>query len=658
MPINVRPTNMRLLMALLPAVIGFQGKVEDPDLVNARKTLIPDLIAALREPAYYSEAPFGVGSNMVRTGTFSMDSPAMPDNMWIGSALRAIGKPAVPALIKALESDNEQVLEEVTEVLRHLKAKESLPALKAAYIRVTKPFPKLQLLATLAEVGRTDAFDFVLQALDKDNVAQVLDCLGDTKDPRAIATLEKYLFQGDANDLKNLVGLDRTAAFALVTIGKPALPLLTRAYHSSNKRLRIQIGDALGHAEDPAFIPLLLEALESPEALAGQVDVGGLRHKPVMDSALAMLASNELPRQLVAVRAMEYSSLDQKRGFSRYLLAACKTAPGDDPKSRKELLQRLADLVRSENFQQPNPAIRTAIEWMIGPGGYATWEVAPLVDTYSNHPEPGSLDLLLRLAQMKTPIRESDDGLSFRERMSMSIESAAAAGIGRLGRPAIEKLRDLLDAGKVPGDIYCLAIAYCNDKGALNLFLDAVASPNEVLAEYGLRSLAEVDLTPEIEALLLKHVKDPRKRLSEAAMETLIELGHKDSIRSFVRSNTLTWSFKSIIGSLDTDFLKELFPIAKISVKSPIAAELVNRNEPGSKEMFIALARAVKPQQSDVAEALVSVNAKEELFRKCLTVKSTYVRSVAYLRLSRLLQGDKEAYPYQSWGERSGSNRD
>jgi len=168
------------------------------------------------------------------------NSPLPTPHGCIGSlaaeTLAAIGKPALPGLVAALESPNPIVLESAAWGLRIMKDGEALPALAAALERTrfqaALSGARTSILHALADLPHPDAVLVLLRDLTiktDANRSEVIQLVGWRKDRRATETLCRIATSGQKGE--------RRAAFdALAEIKDPdAVPLLRSICRTSNQ---------------------------------------------------------------------------------------------------------------------------------------------------------------------------------------------------------------------------------------------------------------------------------------------------------------------------------------------------------------------------------------------------------------------------------------
>ncbi|MEQ1936479.1 MAG: HEAT repeat domain-containing protein, partial [Fimbriimonadaceae bacterium] len=282
---------MGLTFALLAATLIPQSATADADLVKAREALIPELITLLITPQY--------GHHYVSEAA------------WARETLVAIGDPAVPALIEALKSEDQDVRDAATDALRDLKVKRAVPALKSAFFTTKDQFVRGQILETVAKLDGGLAVDFVIQALDPDNLSSIYSAiyaLGETKDPRAIPTLERYLLSPDVpKGDPDRISITRQAAFALSELGAHGLRSLAAAYSSDNQVVREEAADAILGMRELEAVPLVLRVLQGAKDLKDPIgSVWGISdHKAISNAVWAMLESSDLKIRVGATQALE-----------------------------------------------------------------------------------------------------------------------------------------------------------------------------------------------------------------------------------------------------------------------------------------------------------------------------------------------------------------
>jgi len=257
------------------------GEIGDP-------TVVPDLIEVREDHEFYR-------------GEYTPWHPAT-------SALRQIGKLAVPALTEALKDQDDSVREYVASVLGKIRDPTAIPAL-------------LEVL--------TDENDQVREA--------AVSALGDIGDPTAIPVLTKAL-RDESHKARE------SAVFALREIvrrtGKPAVPALIEALiealRDENDSVREIVVSALGEIGGPTAIPALIEALRddnvrkrATSALAGAristpaipALIGALRDEDVREHAASVLGKIG---GTAAISALIEALRDDDYIFCKYVVSALR----------------------------------------------------------------------------------------------------------------------------------------------------------------------------------------------------------------------------------------------------------------------------------------------------------------------------------------------
>ncbi len=168
-----------------------------------------------------------------------------------------IGKPAVPALVAALQDEQRVIRKDVARILGQIGDNEAIPALIAV----------LQ-----------DSSDEVRRA--------AAEALGQLRDAIAVAPL-RSLLQDEHETVR------RSAAESLGQIGEPiAVTDLISALEDESESVRVVAAWSLGQMQDAAAVPALVEALRSANPQLRQAavevlkDIGDISVKSSLTSAL------------------------------------------------------------------------------------------------------------------------------------------------------------------------------------------------------------------------------------------------------------------------------------------------------------------------------------------------------------------------------------
>jgi len=199
------------------------------------------------------------------------------------NALVQIGKPAVPALIETLTNPSERVRIAACTALGQIRDASAAHALIACLDK--RDISKVAANA-LVQIGKP-AVPALIEALKSENdFVRRAACiaLGQIGDPAAVSELAKCLQDSvidiriaacsalgqirDASAAHALIAclddldISEAAANALVQIGKPAVPVLTRALTSSKNNMRSAACTVLGKIRDTAAVPVLIQCLK------------------------------------------------------------------------------------------------------------------------------------------------------------------------------------------------------------------------------------------------------------------------------------------------------------------------------------------------------------------------------------------------------------
>lgn len=595
-------------------------RADDPELAKARETLIPDLVGLLRHPLYY-------GHSIKR-------SPGG----WAKDTLVLIGEPAVPALIKALQTDNDYIRTGAAEALAGLKEAKATRDIKSAYLAAKEPWAKSMLLRSLAIVGREEAVDFMLQAIDPDDLQSLrslLYQLGETKSPRAIPTLSRYYRMSfDSSKFDGLTPAS-AASLALSNIGRPALPMLRQDLSSPDKEVRLQAANTILGMDDEAALPDALSILKRAKDFPG-VSTGWaswLKHKEMRVAVIEMIRTGNLETKASAVsmlRSPNHLTSENQDALGRLLSENCRNEEGENRKERRYLLIGLADLV---NMRSPEgrSRLRKAIEWMIGDGGFSPQDVAPLVEVLAQAPDQDALPLLLKLSQVKGEATYTF--LYF----GSSTQAEAASGCARLGDPAFRKLTALWKQGLVDSNAYTMALIELEDTKSIPLLVAAVNSSDKSVREYSISSLARME-DPRVDPALRELLQNPDTKAYAA--KALMRRGDEAYIREAAKTE-VGYEFETAVGKAPTKLLEELLKAGSPSARTACTFELVKRNHPAGIQAAYELARDADGKDDDdkLADEIDDVE-NTDVLRRCLTVKSVHIRAVAYQKLKELLATD------------------
>ncbi len=173
-------------------------------------------------------------------------------------ALGKIGAPAVPALIQALQDEDEDVRRAAAWALGQIGDRQAVPALIQALQDENEDVRRAAALS-LGKIG-APAVPALLQALqdeDEDVRRAAVSVLRQIGDPQAVPPLLQAL-QHENKDVR------RVAVWALGEIGVPAVPALIQALRNEDEDVRRPAGVALWKIGAPA-VPALLQALRDED---------------------------------------------------------------------------------------------------------------------------------------------------------------------------------------------------------------------------------------------------------------------------------------------------------------------------------------------------------------------------------------------------------
>ncbi|MGB2599454.1 MAG: HEAT repeat domain-containing protein, partial [Candidatus Omnitrophota bacterium] len=201
-------------------------------------------------------------------------------------AIMAIGKPAVPELLRALETENDEICEAIVETLGMLKERSAVPILLKFFEQGRRSFSH-KVAEALGSIGDPSAVPVLIRALEHEEWRvriKAIEALGLLKDERAIPHLRKIM-----TDEKKHQALREKAATALrelgwapedvqegvsfhlgkqnweelIKIGTPAAgPLAARLEKLYNEEEELKsIIAALGKIGDPIAVPAVAKKL-------------------------------------------------------------------------------------------------------------------------------------------------------------------------------------------------------------------------------------------------------------------------------------------------------------------------------------------------------------------------------------------------------------
>jgi HEAT repeat protein len=209
------------------------------------------------------------------------------------AALGEIGQNStIPALRAGLNNDNwEQSAERLVKI-----GKPAVPALIAA-LNDGYHWRRVQAAQALGEIGDPSVVPVLVTLLQRDRFRDVQEAaaaaLGKIGDPSAVPELIEVLKQS-YDELTCVL-------YALVQIGKPAVPALIAAIGEGELRERGRVPKVLGEIGDTSAIPALIEALRDTwmcsEAVGALVKIG----KPAVPALMNVLEDNSLNQHVVRV---------------------------------------------------------------------------------------------------------------------------------------------------------------------------------------------------------------------------------------------------------------------------------------------------------------------------------------------------------------------
>ena len=183
------------------------------------------------------------------------------------NVLEAIGEPAIPALLKALQNKKMSSMALIT--LKQIKSSRLVPGLVELYARANYD-TKMYIIMTLEGINNSDAQNFLMEVASKKysglfysrresfHSDHALQCLGNM---RAVTALPLIIQKAQGKEMR------KTAIEALVHFEDPeAIPVLLPALAEKDIEVRIAAGWALIKQGKQA-LPQLLEALADPNPL-------------------------------------------------------------------------------------------------------------------------------------------------------------------------------------------------------------------------------------------------------------------------------------------------------------------------------------------------------------------------------------------------------
>lgn len=154
--------------------------------------------------------------------------------------LAEIGKPSIAALIEKIKDDRTKNREDYLLALKLIG--EPTAAEVIILLDSDKPLVREEAFAILLAIGK-DAVPSLIKSLSSDNKnirPTIISLLATIKDERAVEQLAKIFL-----DVKEDAKLRTQALAALVSIGKPAIPHLTRALHADDEETRNAASSAI-----------------------------------------------------------------------------------------------------------------------------------------------------------------------------------------------------------------------------------------------------------------------------------------------------------------------------------------------------------------------------------------------------------------------------
>jgi len=436
------------------------------------------------------------------------------------AALTQAGRPAIPALLRALKDRDSHVRRAAASALGRISDPQAVPVLLQA-LEDRDSGVRYATAGALGEIGSPQAVPALLWALedsDSDVRWAVADSLAEIGGPQAVPALLRALEDSDSDVrqaaagalgeigdsqavsalLRTLEDRDRrvreAAARALERMGDPqAVPALLRALEDSNWGVRQAAAEALGQMGDPRAVPALLQALADSDrdvrrAAAGALgEVGDPQAVPAL---LRALEDSDPGVHLAAAGAL--GEVGDPQAVSA-LLRALKDSDSDVRQVAAEALGRMGD-------PQAVPALLRALEDSNSDVRWATAEALGRMGT------PQAVPTLLRA------LEDSDSG----------VRRAAAGALGEVGDPQAVPalLRALVDSDSVLRRAAAGALGEIGDLQAVLALLRALEDSNWGVRRAAAEALGRIG-DPQAVSALLRVLKNRDSDVRHAAARVL-----------------------------------------------------------------------------------------------------------------------------------------
>lgn len=261
-------------------------------------------------------------------------------NLSVVAVLRGIGPPAVPALVKALDNENDDVRIQAISALGNVRQHVDLAVWRNA---LQDSHPNVRWYAARAiALSKTpatvDALIPVLQDPDMKVRIEAAKALGEIGDIRAIEPLIDALPNGQMDlPLKYAIGM------ALAKFGEPSVKALLKRVDSLDENGRQMVGIAIRETDASSTQSLLLECLKNDHWEVREAAVhalGGLKTPVSLRVAIESVEDRHWNVRWTAIRWLGKLADDESADAIRQILLK-KTLHDPEPKVRSNAIWTL-----------------------------------------------------------------------------------------------------------------------------------------------------------------------------------------------------------------------------------------------------------------------------------------------------------------------------
>jgi HEAT repeat protein len=437
---------------------------------------------------------------------------------------------AVPLLLHALESDNDDTLRFSIYTLGEIRASVAVEQI-IGHLEHPNPDVRQNAVFALGMLKAKEATDPLIRVLgDEDPVVRgyAATALGEIGDPRAKKALVEALRKEDASVVNMATSLYGLGSEQVVDI-------LIEKLRDPDPNKRLYATFALGRISDPKEIQPLIDVLSSKEIgwLAAQalVNIG----EPAISPLLEALFSEDQTRRLYATYALgQIGDPRAGRGLLRMF--------GDESSLIRDTAAEALIALDDERLTQPlsrelsnpDPKVRQKVLTVLGSIGDAS-----LADTVSSHlsdPDPDVVKSAILALGSLGSARSCRPLAGLLGSQRRDIQDALRSSFLQIGPPAIPCLLDGLQGRGTAAEASTIIIlGKLKAEDAVDALLPYLSSP-----EPSFRRLATVALTeigdPRAEEYFVSLLNDPDPSLRIYASIGLMNIGGRISIKLLLAS--------------------------------------------------------------------------------------------------------------------------